>query len=191
MLLWLQFALIAFILLAVGGEAIGIDVGLTALLQVKLLVWIFVMRILMIITSIVAYWINTAISNARYKNVDELDFEVPLTNLVWITSILSVIVTFVSSYAIIPELNGNTDMWWILSIIISCGTLGAAIIPEVTKIFTSPKSTHVKEVVQASREGGASLTILSGLVAGNFSAFWLGIVFFVLMFAAYFASTFG
>ncbi len=184
-------ALISFILLAVGGKASGMDVELTGLLQVKLLVWIFVMRILMIITSVVAYWINTAISNARYKNVDELDFEVPLTNLVWVTSILSIIATFIASYAIIPELNGNTDMWWILSTIISCGTLGAAIIPEFTKIFTSPKSKHVNEVVQASREGGASLTILSGFVAGNFSAFWLGFVFFVLMFAAYFASTFG
>ncbi|MDF1548633.1 MAG: sodium-translocating pyrophosphatase [Bacteroidales bacterium] len=184
-------ALISFILLAVGGDALGFDVGLTALLQVELLVWIFVMRILMIITSIVAYWINGAIANAKYKNVDELDFEVPLTSLVWITSILSIFVTFAASYVMIPDLNGNTDMWWILSTIISCGTLGAAIIPEFTKIFTSTKSTHVKEVVQASREGGASLTILSGFVAGNFSAFWMGMVFFVLMFTAYFASTFG
>ncbi len=184
-------ALISFILLAVGGQALGIDVALTELLQVKLLVWIFVMRILMIITSIVAYWINGAISQAKYKDVDELDFEVPLTNLVWITSILSIMVTYAVSYFIIPDLNGNTDMWWILSSIISCGTLGAAIIPEFTKVFTSPKSKHVKEVVLASREGGASLTILSGFVAGNFSAFWKGLVFFVLMFMAYYASTFG
>lgn len=184
-------ALISFILLAVGGDALGIDLELTGLLQVKLLVWIFVMRILMIITSIVAYWINSAISQSKYKDTDELDFEAPLTSLVWITSLLSIVVTFVVSYLVIPELNGNTDMWWILSTIISCGTLGAAIIPEFTKIFTSPKSKHVNEVVLASREGGASLTILSGFVAGNFSAFWKGMVFFVLMFIAYYASTFG
>jgi len=184
-------ALISFILLAVGGNALGMDIDLTAMLQVKLLVWIFVMRILMVITSVVAYFINTAIANAQYKNVDELDFEVPLTRLVWISSILSIVATYIASYIMIPEINGNTDMWWILSSIISCGTLGAAIIPEFTKIFTSTKSTHVNEVVQASKEGGASLTILSGLVAGNFSAFWTGMVFFVLMFMAYFASTFG
>jgi K(+)-stimulated pyrophosphate-energized sodium pump len=184
-------ALISFILLAVGGSALGMDVALTELLQVKLLVWIFVMRYLMIFTSVVAYWINGAIANSQYKNVDELDFEVPLTRLVWITSILSIMVTFVASYLLIPDVNGSTDMWWILATIISCGTLGAALIPEFTKIFTSTKSTHVKEVVKASQEGGASLTILSGLVAGNFSAFWTGMVFFVLMFLAYFASTFG
>ncbi len=184
-------ALVSFILLAVGGKALNMDLDLTNILQVKLLVWIFVMRILMIITSIVAYWINSAIAKSKYSNVDELDFEAPLTNLVWITSILSIIVTYAVSYFVIPDLNGNTDMWWILSTIISCGTLGAAIIPEFTKIFTSPKSKHVNEVVLASREGGASLTILSGFVAGNFSAFWKGIVFFVLMFIAYYASTFG
>ncbi len=184
-------ALISFILLAVGGKALGMNIGLTSDLQVKLLVWIFVMRILMIITSVIAYFINTAIADMKYKNVDELDFEVPLTRLVWISSILSIIATFIASYIMIPDINGNTDVWWILSTIISCGTLGAAIIPEFTKIFTSTKSTHVNEVVQASKEGGASLTILSGLVAGNFSAFWTGMVFFVLMFTAYFASTFG
>ncbi len=184
-------ALISFILLAVGGKALGMDVDITGILQVKLLVWIFVMRILMVVTSIVAYWVNSAISTSKYSNTDELDFEAPLTNLVWITSILSIIVTYIVSYFVIPDLNGNTDMWWILSTIISCGTLGAAIIPEFTKIFTSPKSKHVNEVVLASREGGASLTILSGFVAGNFSAFWKGMVFFVLMFIAYYASTFG
>jgi len=184
-------ALISFILLAVGGKALGMDVDLTAMLQVELLVWIFAMRILMVITSVIAYLINAAISDLLYKNVDELDFEVPLTRLVWITSILSIIVTFIASFFLIPDINGNTDMWWILSIIISCGTIGAALIPEFTKIFTSTKSTHVKEIVQASKEGGASLTILSGLVSGNFSAFWTGLVFFVLMFIAYFASTFG
>lgn len=179
-------ALIAFILLAITGTASAKE-----LLQIDLLVWIFVMRILMIATSIFAYWINNAISTAKYKNVDDLDFEAPLTNLVWITSILSIVVTFVASYLMIPEVNGNTDIWWILSTIISCGTLGAAVIPEFTKIFTSPKSTHVNEVVKSGQKGGSSLVILSGFVAGNFSAFWKGIVFFVLMFIAYYASTFG
>jgi K(+)-stimulated pyrophosphate-energized sodium pump len=184
-------ALISFILLAVGGTALGMTDAITSDLKVKLLVWIFVMRILMIITSVVAFWINGFMSNARYKGKDELDFEAPLTSLVWITSLLSIAVTFVASYFLIPDLNGNTDMWWILATIISCGTLGGALIPEFTKIFTSPKSAHVNEVVSAGREGGASLVILSGLVAGNFSAIWTGLVFFVLMFLAYFASTFG
>jgi K(+)-stimulated pyrophosphate-energized sodium pump len=181
-------ALISFILLAVG---IAGNAGLTADLQIKLLTWIFAMRILMIITSVVAYWINGFLSNTRYKDKDDIDFEQPLTSLVWITSLLSIIVTFVASYLLIPVLNGNTDIWWILSIIISCGTIGGALIPEFTKIFTSTKSAHVQEVVNASKEGGASLTILSGFVAGNFSAFWNGMVFFLLMFIAYFASTFG
>lgn len=181
-------ALISFILLAVG---ISGDGDLTSLLQVKLLVWIFVMRILMIGTSIVAYWINSALSSAKYSKADDMDFEEPLTHLVWITSILSMIVTYVASYILIPDLNGNTNMWWILSTIISCGTLGGALIPEFTKIFTSPKSSHVQEVVSAGKEGGASLTILSGFVAGNFSAFWMGLVFFLLMFIAYFMSTMG
>lgn len=171
-------ALIAFILLAVRDITI----------QTQLLTWIFVMRILMIITSIVAYWINHAYAQARYGDKDDIDFEQPLTSLVWITSVLSMIVTFIASYLMIGDLPHN--LWLTLSIIISCGTLGAALIPEFTKIFTSPKSRHVGEVVEASREGGASLTILSGLVAGNFSAFWQGMVFFVLMFVAYFASTY-
>lgn len=175
-------ALVSFILLAIttGPET-----------QTLLLAWIFVMRILMVITSVVAFWINKAVSNVMYGNKEDLDFEAPLTNLVWITSILSIIVTFIVSYIMIPEINGNTSTWWILSIIISCGTLGAALIPEFTKIFTSPKSLHVKEVVNAGKEGGSSLVILSGFVAGNFSAFWKGIVFFVLMFVAYYVSTMG
>lgn len=172
-------ALISFILLAIIDTA----------LQTQLLVWIFVMRILMIITSIVSFWINGAITKVIHGDADELDFEQPLTSLVWITSILSMVVTFVASYYLIGDLGNN--LWIILSVIISSGTLGAALIPEFTKIFTSPKSIHVKEVVQASKEGGASLNILSGLVAGNFSAFWLGMVFFLLMFIAYYASTFG
>ncbi len=162
---------------------------LTEALQVKMLMWIFLMRILMIITSVVSFWINGAITTARYQNVDELDFEKPLTSLVWITSLLSIVVTFVLSYFVIGNL--PNDLWIILSVIISAGTLGAALIPEFTKLFTSPKSTHVNEVVEASKKGGASLNILSGLVAGNFSAFWMGMVFFGLMFVAYYASTFG
>ncbi|MCU7693164.1 sodium-translocating pyrophosphatase [Haoranjiania flava] len=175
-------ALISFILLAItsGPE-----------MQTLLLAWIFVMRILMVITSVVAFWINKAISNAMYSNKEDLDFEAPLTHLVWITSILSIIVTFIVSYLMLPNVNGNSDMWWILSVIISCGTLGAALIPEFTKIFTSPKSSHVREIVNAGQEGGASLVILSGFVAGNFSAFWKGLVFFVLMFAGYYTSTLG
>ncbi len=171
-------ALISFILLAVHDIAI----------QTQMLAWIFVMRILMIVTSIVAYWINRAISNARFGGKDDLDFEQPLTSLVWITSILSIIVTFIASYLMIGDL--PHQLWMTLSIIISFGTLGAALIPEFTKIFTSPKSRHVAEIVESSRQGGASLTILSGLVAGNFSAFWKGMVFFVLMFGAYIASTY-
>jgi K(+)-stimulated pyrophosphate-energized sodium pump len=174
-------ALISFILLAVTGD----------LVQTELLVWIFVMRILMVVTSVLSFWVNGFISNALYSNKEDIDFEQPLTNLIWITSILSIIVTFIVSWIMIPDLNGNTDMWWILSSIISCGTIGAALIPEFTKMFTSPNSLHVKEIVRSGREGGASLVLLSGLVAGNFSAFWKGMVFFVLMFTAYFISTLG
>ncbi|MBI5541201.1 MAG: sodium-translocating pyrophosphatase [Bacteroidia bacterium] len=184
-------ALISFILLAVGGAALGMTDIITSDLKVKLLVWIFVMRILMIVTSVVAFYINGIFSNAKYKGKEDLDFEAPLTSLVWITSLLSIVVTFGASYVLIPDLNGNTDMWWILSTIISCGTIGGALIPEFTKIFTSPKSAHVQEVVAAGREGGSSLVILSGLVAGNFSALWTGFVFFVLMFVAYFTSSIG
>jgi K(+)-stimulated pyrophosphate-energized sodium pump len=172
-------ALISFILLAVTS----IDY------QIQLLTWIFVMRILMIVTSVVSFWINGIVTKAKYENADDLDFEKPLTHLVWITSLLSIAVTFLVSYLTIHEL--PNDLWISLSVIISAGTLGAALIPEFTKLFTSPKSTHVNEVVVASQEGGASLNILSGLVAGNFSAFWKGMVFFVLMFIAYFASTYG
>ncbi|MBN2615255.1 MAG: sodium-translocating pyrophosphatase [Bacteroidales bacterium] len=172
-------ALISFIVLAVADKS----------MQVDLLAWIFVMRILMVATSIISYWINNGITQSRYKHADDIDFEAPLTSLVWITSILSIVATFVASYFMIHHLPNN--LWITLSIIISAGTLGAALIPEFTKIFTSPKSTHVKEVVEASKKGGASLNILSGLVSGNFSAFWLGMVFFLLMFVGYYASTFG
>ena len=181
-------ALISFIVLAVGFVP-GMDEANRLLYQTTLLTWIFVMRILMVLTSIAAFYINKFVSRMIYSGHDEFDFEKPLTNLVWITSLLSIIVTFLVSYWQLGSLPNN--LWLTLSIIISCGTLGAALIPEFTKIFTSPKSKHVNEVVQASREGGASLTILSGLVAGNFSAFWKGMVFLVLMFVAYFASTWG
>jgi len=172
-------ALISFIVLAVANVA---D-------QMQLLTWIFAMRILMVITSIGAFYINKVISTVKYKSSLDMDFEKPLTTLVWITSILSILVTFAVSYIMIGSLSNH--LWLVLSIIISCGTLGAALIPEFTKIFTSPKSDHVNEIVTASREGGASLNILSGLVAGNFSAFWQGMVFLVLMFTAYIASTHG
>ena len=176
-------ALISFILLALPSTVVG------EANKVILLTWIFVMRILMIATSIISFWINGAITKAKYSNADDLDFEKPLTSLVWITSLLSIAVTFLVSYLTIADLPNN--LWISLSVIISAGTLGAALIPEFTKIFTSPKSTHVDEVVEASKQGGASLNILSGLVAGNFSAFWKGMVFFMLMFIAYYASTFG
>ncbi|HEY9062138.1 MAG TPA: sodium-translocating pyrophosphatase [Pseudobacteroides sp.] len=187
-------ALISFILLAVGFAF----PDKKEIIQGSLLVWIFVMRILMVITSVISFFINKAISSALYSKKDDFDFEQPLTNLVWITSILSIIVTFVVSYLMIgpgTEVAGITansgKLWWVLSIIISCGTLGAALIPEFTKIFTSPKSAHVQETVTSSREGGASLNILAGLIAGNFSAFWKGMVFFGLMFLAYFVSNQG
>ena len=176
-------ALIAFIVLALPKDAVG------EANKIELLTWIFVMRILMIVTSVVAFWINSAITKSKYANAVDMDFEKPLTSLVWITSILSIIITFAASYFIISDMGNN--LWIILSIIISAGTLGAALIPEFTKIFTSPKSTHVNEVVEASKQGGASLNILSGLVAGNFSAFWEGMVFFFLMFIGYYTSTYG
>ncbi|MCB2305760.1 sodium-translocating pyrophosphatase [Clostridium estertheticum] len=187
-------ALISFIVLAVGMAFPEAD---RLILQSTLLTWIFTMRILMVVTSIAAFYINRAYSGMKYSNTDDLDFEQPLTNLIWISSILSIIVIFVVSYLILGPgtqvaLTANSNsIWYVLAIIISCGTLGGALIPEVTKIFTSGKSKHVQEVVTASREGGASLNILSGLVAGNFSAFWQGMIFVLLMFVAYIASTLG
>ena len=168
-------ALVSFILLGVKPE-----------FQVQLLTWIFVMRYLMICTSVVAYWINNIIDKIYAIKTAKFDFEKPLTNLVWITSILSIGMTFGVSHWLLAPMGGN--LWLILSAIISCGTLGAALIPEFTKIFTSPKALHTEEVVTASKEGGASLTILSGIVAGNFSAFWIGSVIVLLMGLAYFAS---
>ncbi len=169
-------ALVSFILLAVVGQEN----------QVQLLTWIFVMRFLMIVTSVVAYWINGVADRIYAKKAEKFDFEQPLTNLVWLTSILSIVMTFGVSHWLLSSLGGK--LWLILSAIISCGTLGAALIPEFTKIFTSPKAKHTEEVVTASKEGGSSLTILSGIVAGNFSAFWIGMVIVMLMGLAYFAS---
>ncbi len=172
-------ALVSFILLAVPDPS----------MQVKLLVWIFVMRILGIIASVLAYYINGAISKARYGNADDINFETPLSVLVWITSILSIIGTFLASYFMLSGIPGHENLWLALAVIISCGTLGAALIPELTKLFTSPTSKHVQEVVKASEQGGASLNILSGIVAGNMGGFWTGLVFVFLMVIAYMAST--
>lgn len=171
-------ALVSFILLAVGG----------AEHQVQLLTWIFVMRFLMIITSVVSYWINGALTKVYASFTPKFDFEAPLTNLVWITSLLSIAMTFGVSNYLLADLGNN--LWLVLSIIISCGTLGAALIPEATKLFTSPKAKHTNEVVTASKEGGASLTILSGIVSGNFSGFWIGAIVVLLMGMAYAASTY-
>ena len=175
-------ALITFILLAVTPQTAGANFETV---QVQLLVWIFVMRIVMVIASGVSYLLNEAIAKARYSNAEKMNYEHPLTQLVWLTSIVSVILTYVVSKFLIPELNGDTSLWWKLSTIITCGTLAGAIIPELVKIFTSTESRHVREVVTSSREGGASLNILSGLVAGNFSAYWLGLAMLVLMGISY------
>jgi K(+)-stimulated pyrophosphate-energized sodium pump len=174
-------ALITFIILAVPNPTV----------QVQLLVWIFIMRIMMIVASALSYFINDAIAKARYRTADSMNFEAPLTSLVWITSVVSVVITFVVSWLTIPALSGNPTLWWKLAIIISCGTLAGAIIPELVKVFTSTESRHVSEVVTSSREGGASLNILSGLVAGNFSGYWLGISIVGLMAIAYFFTNLG
>jgi K(+)-stimulated pyrophosphate-energized sodium pump len=173
-------ALISFILLAVGDPSV----------QVQLLVWIFMIRVVMVLASGGSYLVNEAISKARYGNADAMNFEAPLTSLVWLTSFVSVALTYLASYVLIPEL-GDGTLWWKLSTVITCGTLAGAIIPELVKIFTSVESRHTREVVTSSREGGASLNILSGLVAGNFSAFWLGIAIVALMAVAYGVSTLG
>ncbi|MGA2450674.1 MAG: sodium-translocating pyrophosphatase [Polyangiaceae bacterium] len=174
-------ALIVFILLAVHDPDV----------QVHLLTWIFVMRILMIVSSALSYFVNEAITKARYGDAKKMDFEAPLTQLVWITSIVSIVFTFVASRFLVPVLGGDDSQWWKLSTIITCGTLAGALIPELIKVFTSTKSGHVREVVTASKEGGPSLNVLSGLVAGNFSAYWMGITLLVLMGIAYFVSQMG
>jgi K(+)-stimulated pyrophosphate-energized sodium pump len=173
-------ALIAFILLAVQDPTV----------QVQLLVWLFVMRIAMILASGLSYLVNEMLVKTRYADAKRMNFEKPLTQLVWVTSIVSVAITFAVSYALIADL-GDGTLWWKLSAIISCGTLAGAIIPEVTKVFTSTGSKHVREVLASSREGGASLNILSGLTAGNFSAYWMGMVIAGLMAIAFGVSTMG
>ncbi len=173
-------ALITFILLAVNNDVT----------KVELLVWIFVMRVMMIIASAVSYFINEAYAKAKYVNVDKMNYEAPLTSLVWLTSLISIAATYIVSYFMIQNL-GDGTMWWKLSTIITCGTLAGAVIPELVKVFTSVESRHVQEVVTSSREGGASLNILSGLVAGNFSAYWLGLAMLALMSVAYAVSTNG
>jgi K(+)-stimulated pyrophosphate-energized sodium pump len=174
-------ALISFILLAVSSP----------LVQVQLLVWIFAMRIMMVFSSALSYFINEAIAKARYSTLPKFDYEAPLTFLVWLTSIVSIVLTYVVSYFMIPDLGGDSSLWWKLSSVITCGTLAGALIPELVKVFTSTNSAHVREVVTSSREGGASLNILSGLVAGNFSALWIGLAMVLLMGIAYGVSTLG
>ena len=173
-------ALISFILLAVKDPAI----------QVQLLVWIFSMRILMIVASALSYFVNSAVAKAKYENADHMNFEAPLTSLVWLTSVVSVVLTYILSWVLIPNLGGDASMWWKLSTVVTCGTLAGAIIPEFVKVFTSTESRHVREVVTSSREGGASLNILSGLVAGNFSAYWLGLAILSLMGMGYIVSNY-
>jgi len=173
-------ALITFIILAVAEPAN----------QVSLLVWIFVMRVMMIVTSGLSYWLNEAFAAAKYKNADKMNFEAPLTSLVWLTSVVSIIVTYLVSYLLIGNL-GDGSIWWKLSTIITCGTLAGAIIPELVKVFTSTQSRHVREVVTSAKEGGASLGILAGFVAGNFSAYWMGMSILALMGIAYAVSTAG
>ncbi|MGH9464134.1 MAG: sodium/proton-translocating pyrophosphatase, partial [Thermoanaerobaculia bacterium] len=172
-------ALITFILLAVAQPVI----------QVQLLVWIFVMRILMIVTSAASYFINDAVARARYADASRMNFETPLTSLVWLTSFVSIAVTYGVSKLLIPDLGGDATLWWKLSTIVTCGTLAGAIIPELVRVFTSTNSRHTREVVTSSEQGGASLNILSGLVAGNFSAYWLGIVIVALMGIGAYVST--
>jgi K(+)-stimulated pyrophosphate-energized sodium pump len=174
-------ALITFILLGVKNPTV----------QVQLLVWIFVMRVVMLIASAVAYFLNSLIAKAKYSNARNMNFEAPLTSLVWITSAVSIVLTYIVSSLIIPDLGGDSTQWWKLATIISCGTLAGALIPELVKVFTSTESRHVKEVVISAQEGGASLDILSGFVAGNFSAYYLGLTMVALMFIGYYFSTMG
>ncbi len=174
-------ALIAFILLAVNSP----------LVKVQLLVWIFAMRVMMLISSGLSYFLNATIARGRYLNADKMNYEAPLTSLVWLTSIISIIATFIVSNLLIPDIGGDPTLWWKLSAVITCGTLAGAVIPELVKVFTSTQSTHVREIVTSAREGGASLDILSGLVAGNFSAYWLGLAMLILMALGYGVSTQG
>ncbi|MGA1337570.1 MAG: sodium-translocating pyrophosphatase [Opitutales bacterium] len=171
-------ALIAFLALALAAKPA---------LCATLIVWLFAMRILMVVTSLLSYWLNDAVSRAVWGQAKDFNLEQPLTNLVWISSLVSIAVTYLASYFLLAPLGGG--LWWVLSTIISLGTLAGALIPEFTKVFTSTESRHVKEVVTSSDQGGASLNILSGLVAGNYSAFWTGLCILGLMFGAYLLST--
>jgi len=197
-------ALITFILLAISpshflpagvtmqtatADVLAKAAAAASTVQVQLLVWIFVMRIMMLFASAGAYFINGFIAKAKFGNVDKMNYEAPLTSLVWITSIVSIALTFVVSYVIIPTLGGDASQWWKLASIISCGTLAGAIIPELVKVFTSTESRHVREVVSSAEEGGASLGILSGFVAGNFSAYYIGLAMVLLMSIGYLIST--
>ncbi|MBQ7304333.1 MAG: sodium-translocating pyrophosphatase [Alphaproteobacteria bacterium] len=188
-------ALISFIVLGAGmmytsdGELALLPNGIN--IQARLITWVFAMRVLMILTSILSYSLNNVVCKSLFGNKDKFNFETPLTSLVWLTSIISILVTFGVSYVMIDSNVFGPDLWWKLSTIISCGTLSAALIPEFTKIFTSSKSKHVEEVVNASREAGASLNIISGIVSGNFSAFWQGLVMVGLMAIAYFTARTG
>jgi K(+)-stimulated pyrophosphate-energized sodium pump len=199
-------ALITFILLAISpvhflpagvtmstasANVLAKATSLASTIQVQLLVWIFVMRIVMLIASAGAYFINGIIAKAKYGNVDKMNYEAPLTSLVWITSFVSIALTYVVSSLIVPSLNGDTSLWWKLATIISCGTLAGAVIPELVKVFTSTESRHVKEVVSSAEEGGASLGILSGFVAGNFSAYYIGLAMVLLMSMGYLISNLG
>jgi K(+)-stimulated pyrophosphate-energized sodium pump len=199
-------ALISFILLAVhpaqflpagvtesaaSAAQLAAATAASSTVQVQLLVWIFAMRVMMIIASAGSYLLNEAFAKARYGNAEKFNFESPLTHLVWLTSIVSITLTYIVSRLLIPELGGDGSMWWKLSTIISCGTIAGAVIPELVKVFTSMDSAHVREIVTSSREGGASLNILSGLTAGNFSGYWMGITFIVLMGLSFLVSQLG
>jgi K(+)-stimulated pyrophosphate-energized sodium pump len=174
-------ALITFIILAVPNPVT----------QIMLLVWIFVMRIGMIITSALSYYITGMIAKARFSEAKKFNFETPLTTLVWLTSFISIAMTYLLSYLLVPSLQGDSTLWWKLSTIITCGTIAGALIPELVKVFTSVNSGHVREILTASREGGASLNILSGIVAGYFSAYWMGMAIIALMAIGYGVSTTG
>ena len=174
-------ALITFILLGVKNPTV----------QVQLLVWIFVMRIMMLVSSAGAYFLNSAVARARFADADVMNFETPLTSLVWVTSVVSIVLTYIVSAVIVPDIGGDTTQWWKLATIISCGTLAGALIPELVKVFTSTESRHVREIVASAEEGGASLGILAGFVAGNFSGYYLGLSMVFLMSVGYYMSTMG
>src|ERR1700720_3421412 len=174
-------ALITFILLGVKDPAV----------QVQLVVWIFVMRIMMLVSSAGAYFLNSAVARARFADADVMNFETPLTSLVWVTSVVSIGLTYIVSAVIVPEIGGDSTQWWKLATIISCGTLAGALIPELVKVFTSTESRHVREIVASAEEGGASLGILAGFVAGNFSGYYLGLSMVFLMSVGYYMSTMG